>query len=200
MVAEILPIILCTGTRGHTALNLARKLLSDFGGLHPPLDASQNRYYRHHALGAASHAELRSCLEIGRRYLEAGLKRGTPMCSPEDTRRYLIANLRSYPHEVFACIFLDNRHRLTCFEEIFRGTIDGASIHVREVVIHALDINAAAVIVAHNHRSGVAQLSEADKLLTRRFQDALNLVDVRMLDHFIIGDGETTSFAEWGLW
>ena len=99
----------------------------------------------------------------------------------------------------FACLFLDNRHRLICFEEMFRGTIDGASVHVREVVVRALDINAAAVIVAHNHPSGIAQPSEADKLLTRRLQDALNLVDVRMLDHFIIGDGETTSFAELGL-
>ena len=187
--AEILAIFLRTGTRGHTALDLARKLLSDFGGLRPLLDASQNRFCRTHGLGAARYAELRACLEIGRRYLEAGLKRGAPMCSPEDTRRYLIANLRSYPHEVFACMFLDNRHRLICFEEMFRGTIDGASVHVREVVIRALDINATAIIVAHNHPSGIAQPSEADKLLTRRLQDALNLVDVRMLDHFIIGVG-----------
>ena len=141
--------------------------------------------------GEARYAELRACLEIGRRYLEAGLKRGEPLCSPQDTRRFLIANLRAYPYEVFACLFLDNRHRLICFEEMFRGTIDGASVHVREVVVRTLDVNAAAVIIAHNHPSGLSQPSEADKSLTRRLQDALNLVDVRMLDHFIIGDGET---------
>ena len=197
--AEILAIFLRCGTRGHTALDLARELLRHFGGLRPLLDASQSRFCRTRGLGTARYAELRACLEIGRRYLESQLKRGEPLCSPQDTKRYLIANLRAYPHEVFACLFLDNRHRLICFEEMFRGTIDGASVHVREVVVRALDINAAAVIVAHNHPSGIAQPSEADKLLTRRLQDALNLVDVRMLDHFIIGDGETTSFAELGL-
>ena len=197
--AEILAIFLRTGTRGRTALDLARQLLGEFGGLRPLLDAGQSRFCRTRGLGAARYAELRACLEIGRRYLEARLNRGESLCSPEDTRRYLIATLRGYPHEVFACLFLDNRHRLICLEEMFRGTIDGASVHVREVVVRALDMNAAAVIAAHNHPSGIAQPSEADKLLTRRLQDALALVDVRLLDHFIIGDGETTSFAEWGL-
>ena len=115
--AEILAILLRTGTRGHSALDLARRLLIDFGGLRPLLDAGQNKFCRSQGLDTARFAEMRACLEIGRRYLEARLKRGESLCSPEDTRNYLIANLRRHPHEVFACLFLDNRHRLISYEE-----------------------------------------------------------------------------------
>ncbi len=118
---------------------------------------------------------------------------------PHTTGRYLMARLRDYPHEVFACLFLDTRHRVICYEELFHGTIDGASVHPREVVRRALQHNAAALIFAHNHPSGIAEPSDADRRITTRLRDALGLIDVRVLDHFVIGDGEPVSFAERGL-
>ena len=121
------------------------------------------------------------------------------MTSPAATRDYLQAQLRRYPYEVFACLFLDNRHRVIEFEELFRGTIDGSSVHPREVVRRALQHNAAALILAHNHPSGVSEPSEADRRITRRLRDALALIEIRILDHFIIGDGEPVSMAELGI-
>jgi len=197
--AELLAILLRHGGRGETALDLARALLHRFGGLRGLLDAPRARLLAAGGITTARYASLRACLEIGRRYLEARLERGETLSSPELTRSYLAARLRGRRHEVFACLFLDNRHRLLAFEELFRGTIDGATVHPREVVVHALEVNAAAVILAHNHPSGVAEPSQADRALTRRLRDALALVDVRVLDHFIVGDGEATSFAERGL-
>jgi len=137
-------------------------------------------------------------LEMARRYLFESLQRGDTLSSPQDTRQYLSSQLRDYPHEVFAALFLDQRHRVICFEELFRGTIDGASVYPREVVKKALQHNAAALIFAHNHPSGVAEPSQADEQITRRLIDALKLVDVRVLDHFVVGD-EVVSFAERGL-
>lgn len=197
--AEVLAIFLRSGAPGHTALDLARHLLAQFGGLRQLLDASHADFCCARGLGPARYAQLRACMEIGKRYLESRLSLGHPLASPEDTRNYLIAKLRSYRREVFACLFLDNRHRLICFEEMFHGTIDAASVYPREIVVRALTVHTAAVIFAHNHPSGVAQPSAADKALTRRLQDALALVDIRVLDHFVIGDGEATSFAESGL-
>jgi len=133
-------------------------------------------------------------LEDRMRYAE-----GPALTSPEDTRTYVRLQLAEIPHEVFACMFLDNRHRLIAFEKLFNGTIDGASVHPREVVKRALHHNAASVIFAHNHPSGVAEPSAADRQITKRLQDALALVDVRVLDHLVIGAGEPTSFAERGL-
>jgi len=129
----------------------------------------------------------------------AALRDRPQLSSPSETRDYLRLRLEALEHEVFACLFLDNRHRVIRFEELFRGTIDGASVHPREVVKRALRHNAAAVILAHNHPSGVAEPSQADRALTRRLQDALGLVEVRVLDHFVIGAGVSTSFAERGL-
>ena len=141
----------------------------------------------------------RGVLELGRRYLEATLQRGDALQSVADTRRYLTARLRHEPHEVFACLFLDNRHRVLAFEELFYGTIDGASVHPRQIVKRALYHNAAALILAHNHPSGVAEPSRADEQITLRLKEALALVDIRVLDHVIVGDGEVISFAERGL-
>ena len=115
------------------------------------------------------------------------------------TREFLRARLRDLPHEVFCCVYLDNRHRVIAFEELFRGTIDGASVHPREVVKHALARNAAALILVHNHPSGLAEPSQADELITRRLKEALALVDIRVLDHLVVGDGVCESFAERGL-
>jgi DNA repair protein RadC len=132
--------------------------------------------------------QLQAVLEMGRRYLETTLQRGDPLQSVADTRRYLIAKLRHYPHEVFACLFLDNRHRMIVFEELFYGTIDGASVHPRQVVKRALNHNAAALILAHNHPSGIAEPSRADEQITLRLKNALDLIDVRVLDHLVVID------------
>ena len=131
--------------------------------------------------------------------LHEALTRGEALDSPAATRRYLAARLRDYPHEVFAALFLDNRHRVIAYEELFRGTIDGTSVHPREVVKRALAHNAAALILAHNHPSGIAEPSSADTALTRRLRDALGLVEIRVLDHLVVGDGEVVSLAERGL-
>ena len=197
--AELLAIFLRTGTRGLTAVDLARDLLSRFDGLRSVLEADRNSFCQSKGLGTTKFVQLQAALELGKRYLESTLKREHVLSKPKDTCDYLKARLRAYPHEVFACLFLDNRHRVICFEELFTGTIDGASVHPREVVKRALFHNAAAVILAHNHPSGVAEPSRADQSITQRLQEALSLVDIRILDHFVIGDGETVSFAERGL-
>ena len=196
--AELLAIFLRTGTRGRTAVDVARELLADFGGLRALLDAERGDCCRAAGLGEAKFVQLKAALELGRRYLEESIQRGDALASPDDTRRYLQSRLRAQPYEVFACLFLDNRHRVMSCEEMFRGTIDGTSVHPRTIVQRALALNAAALIVAHNHPSGVAEPSQADRSLTRRLQEALGLVDVRLLDHLVIGDGEPVSFAERG--
>ncbi|MBI2993542.1 MAG: DNA repair protein RadC [Gammaproteobacteria bacterium] len=197
--AELLAIFLRTGANGRTAVDVARDLLLAFDGLRPLLDAGRAEVCAIHGLGSAKFAQLRAALELGRRYLAATLKRDTVLNSPEHTRAFLKSRLRPYSREVFACLFLDNRHRVISFDELFEGTIDGASVHPREVVKRALHHNAAAVILAHNHPSGVAEPSHADRAITLRLRDALALVDVRVLDHFVVGDAEVVSFAERGL-
>lgn len=196
--AELLAIFLRTGMRGKSAVDLAQELLQGFQGLRQLLRADQQSFCNHAGLGTAKYAQLQAVLEMARRYLFESLQRGDTLSSPQDTRQYLSSQLRDYPHEVFAALFLDQRHRVICFEELFRGTIDGASVYPREVVKKALQHNAAALIFAHNHPSGVAEPSQADELITRRLIDALKLVDVRVLDHFVVGD-EVVSFAERGL-
>lgn len=196
--AELLAIFLRTGVTGKSAVDLARELLADFGGLRALLAADRERFCRAAGLGEAKFVQLRANLEMARRHLGEALRRGNPLTDPDATRRYLIARLRDLPHEVFACLYLDNRHRVIAFEELFRGTLDGASVHPREVVKQALAHNAAALIFAHNHPSGVAEPSGADRLLTRRLREALDLVEIRVLDHFVVGDGYGVSFAERG--
>ena len=197
--AELLAIFLRTGTQGKTAVDLGRDLISRYQGLRELLELDLNELSRHAGIGTTKYAQLQAALELGRRYLEAGLRRDTALTSPGDTRNYLKARLRAYPHEVFACLFLDNRHRVICYEELFNGTIDGASVHPREVVRRAIFHNAAALIFAHNHPSGVAEPSQSDRLITRRLKDALGLIDVRVLDHIVVGDAEVVSFAERGI-
>lgn len=197
--AELLALFLRTGLPGKTAVDLARDLLGRFGGLRPLLEADQQGFCESPGLGPAKFAQLQAVLEMAQRHLHETLQRGNVLESPDHTRRYLHARLRSYPHEVFACLFLDNRHRVISFDELFSGTIDGASVHPREVVKRALKHNAAAVILTHNHPSGVAEPSQADRQITQRLRDALALVEIRVLDHIVVGDGETLSFAEQGL-
>ncbi len=196
--AELLAIFLRTGVAGKSAVDLARELLLEYKGLRPLLEADQRRFCRSKGLGMAKFTQLQAVLEMAHRHLNEKLKRQGVLSSPDDTRRYLSSRLRDYSQEVFACLFLDSRHRIIRFEELFYGTIDGATVHPREVVKRALSYNAAALIFAHNHPSGVAEPSRADRQLTQRLVDALGLVDVRVLDHLVIGDGETLSFAERG--
>ena len=197
--AELLAIFLRTGTAGKSAVDLARGLLADFGSLKALLDADQQRFCLGHGLGDAKYTQLQAVLEMAKRHFNEVLQRGSALTSPEITRAYLSAQLRGYSYEVFACLFLDNQHRVIKLDELFRGTIDGASVYPREVVKQALYHNAAAVIFAHNHPSGITEPSPADKQITEKLKQALSLFDIRVLDHFIIGDGEPYSFAEHGL-
>ena len=150
-------------------------------------------------MGAAKYAQLQAVLEMAKRHFEEILKKGDALTSPDTTRAYLSVQLRGYSYEVFACLFLDNQHRVLKFEELFRGTIDGASVYPREVAKKALLHNAAAVILAHNHPSGISEPSHADRQITDKLKQALSLFDIRVLDHFIVGDGTPYSFAEHGL-
>jgi len=196
--AELLAIFLRTGIRGKTAVDLSNDLLEGFSGLRQLLKADQQAFCQHNGLGTAKYAQLQAVLEMARRYLNEGLKRGDSLTSPQETRQFLSSKLRDYTHEVFAVLFLDQRHRVIRFDEMFRGTIDGASVYPREVVKKALEYNAAAVIFAHNHPSGVAEPSQSDERITQRLKEALGLVDIRVLDHFVVGD-DVISFAERGL-
>jgi DNA repair protein RadC len=197
--AELLAIFLRTGVAGSTAVDLAREVLAEFGDLRGILNADEGAFCRTRGLGRAKYAQLQAVLEMARRHLYTTLQRGDPLSSPAHTRSFLLARMRDLTHEVFACLFLDSRHRVIGFDEMFQGTIDAASVYPREIVRRALARNAAAVILVHNHPSGVAEPSDADRRLTTRLRDALALVDVRVLDHFIVGDGVVTSFAESGL-
>ena len=197
--AELVAIFLRTGVAGMSAVDLARDVLQELGGLRELLQADKARFCRVHGLGTAKFVQLQATLEMARRHMEAELQRGDALTNPEAVRRYLTARLRGHSQEVFGCLFLDNRHRIIAFEELFFGTIDGATVHPREVVKRALAHNAAALILAHNHPSGVAEPSHADQAITRRLSDALNLVDIRVLDHIVVGDGPAVSLAERGL-
>ena len=196
--AELLALFIHTGTRGSSAVDLARMALDQTQGLRGLLDLEPDRLATISGIGPARSALLKAAIELATRYLEERIRRSDALTSPAHTSQFLCARLRSRPHEVFACLFLDNRHRVISFEEMFRGTIDGASVHPREVAKRALELNAAALIAAHNHPSGVAEPSRSDRAITSRLRDALALVDVRLLDHFVIGDGEVVSFAERG--
>lgn len=196
--AELLAIFLRTGARGLTAVDLAREQLHGSGGLRALLEMSPARMASVPGMGMARRAQLLAALELGKRYLAQKLERGALLDRPDKAGELLTAQLRGYPHEVFACLFLDNKHRVVAFEKLFYGTIDGAAVYPREVVRRAMEHNAAALILAHNHPSGVAEPSQADHAITRRLVDALALVDVRVLDHLVIGDGGWVSLAERG--
>jgi DNA repair protein RadC len=180
-------------------VELARELIADFGSLRELLSAAAPRCLGRRGIGPARYAALQAALELARRHFREALRAGPALAAPEATRTFLLAQLRDRPYEVFCCLYLDNRHRLIVFEELFRGTIDRAGVHPREVLRQTLMHNAAAVIFAHNHPSGVLEPSQADELITRRLKEALALVDVRVLDHFIIGDARCFSFSEHGL-
>ena len=196
--AELLAIFLRTGVRGKSAVDLARDLLKRFDGLRPLLKASREEFCEAKGLGPAKYAQLQAVLEMASRHLEKQIVRQHVLKDPQATRGYLINKMRDLPHEVFAALFLDNQHRVISFAPLASGTLDGAAVYPREVVKAALKHGAAAVIFAHNHPSGVAEPSAADRALTERLRQALALVDVRVLDHFVVGDGPPVSFAERG--
>lgn len=196
--AELLAVLLQRSTKSR-ALELAGRLLARFGGLRRLLSASASELAAVRGIGPVRLTVLQVLPELARRYYQQALTIGEPIRSPADTEAFLLARLRDLPHELFCCIYLDSRHRIIAFEELFRGTIDGTSVYPREVVKQALGCNAAAVILAHNHPSGVAEPSQADERITRRLKSALELVDIRLLDHLVVGDGSTTSLASRGL-
>lgn len=197
--AEVLAVLLRTGRRGHTALDMARELLLRFGSLSGLLGASQDILLGSPGLGAGKVAQLLAALELARRHALEEARAGSALCSPRETRRFLQHHLGGQQREVFTCLFLDNQHRILRCEDLFYGTLDGAAVYPREVAVRALQYHAAAVILAHNHPSGVAEPSQADRRITERLQAALGLLDIRVLDHVIIGRGQSYSFAESGL-
>ena len=178
---------------------VAARLLDRFGSLRQLLHANPHEVLGCPGVGRARLEAVRVLPELARRYYSQSLPSGASIRSPADTEDYLKSRMRHLGHEVFCCLFLDNRHRVLRFDEMFRGTIDGTSVYPREVVKEALAVNAAAIILAHNHPSGVAEPSQADERITRRLKAALELVDIRLLDHLIIGDGRATSLAARGM-
>ncbi|MBF0264081.1 MAG: DNA repair protein RadC [Gammaproteobacteria bacterium] len=195
---ELLAIFLRTGIKGLTAIDLARNLLQHFGGLRQLLKADAKTFCEVKGLGLAKYSQLQACLELSSRFFEQTLQQTTVFNSVDITKRYLANKIRDKEHEVFTCLYLNNQHFLIHAEELFRGTIDSASVHPREIVKNALSYNAAALIIAHNHPSGIAEPSQSDKIITEKIKSALELVDIRLLDHFIVGNSQITSLAEQG--
>ncbi len=196
--AELLAVLLGNGIPGKDAIALGRELLSSAGSLGALL-GRPDRPVRTAGLGPAKRARIAAALELARRSLAEQLNEQPALANPRDSGDFLRARLRHLPYEVFGCLYLDNRHRVLGFEELFRGTVDGASVHPREVVRACLAHNACAVILAHNHPSGVAEPSAADCAITRELRDALQLVGIRVLDHLVIGSGTPVSMAARGL-
>ena len=197
--AEVLAICIRQGTRGASAIDVARTLLEQHGGLRAVLNAPREKLCEQPGIGPNKYAEIQAVLELGRRYLAEKMMRDGPLISHAQVMNYLQLWLRDREQEVFACLFLDTRHRVLRMDEMFHGTINGATIHIREVVKKALSCNAAAVVAIHNHPSGVAEPSRADALTTRQLKEALALIDVNLLDHVIVGDGCQTSLSEFGV-
>ena len=196
---ELLAVLLRTGVNAIPVISLCEQLLQHFGGLRALLCARPDDLQQRHGLGPVKAGQLAAVLELSRRCLKETLVRGAPLESPAATEKYLKSVLRDHPHEVFACLFLDTRHRVIAYEELFHGTIDGATVYPRVVAEKALRHGAAALIAAHNHPSGIGEPSLADQAITRRLKEALALLDIRLLDHFVVGDGTPVSMASRGL-
>ena len=194
--AELLALFLGSGPAGSSAVDLARHLLTEFGSLREILNSDRQRLMNVNGVGPARYALLRAAVELVRRYHLDAMRTRPGMTCPESTRAFLLTQLKDRPYEVFCCLYLDARYRLIAFEELFRGTVDSAAVHPREVVRQVLAHNATAVILAHNHPSGAIEVSTADEMITRRVKEALALVNVKVLDHIIVGDCQCMSFAE----
>lgn len=196
--AELVAVLLRTGVRGKSAVDLARELLQKYGGISRLLNAG-HELTRVNGLGPAKTAQFAAAMELARRSAEERVRETNALTSPGAVRDYLRLKLSGRQHEVFVCIWLDAQHRAIKFDEPFSGTLTQTSVYPREIVKQALAVNAAAVIFAHNHPSGVAQPSQADELLTANLKEALALIEVKVLDHFIIAGHQAISFAERGL-
>jgi DNA repair protein RadC len=197
--AELLAIFLRVGVAGKSAVDLARDLLREFGSLHGLFSASQTALTNVHGMGDAKFVQLQAVLEMARRALNEQMQATDALASPQAVRDYLRLTLARLPHEVFVAVFLTAQNRVIAVDELFRGTLTQTSVYPREIVKRALTHNAASVILAHNHPSGEAQASHADRALTKSLADALALVDVHVLDHFIVAPGASLSFAEQGM-
>ncbi|MCL4154861.1 UNVERIFIED_CONTAM: hypothetical protein GTU68_035161 [Idotea baltica] len=197
--AELLAIFIRTGVPGKNALAMAREILAQAGSLRALLNLSPDELYQFSGIGPAKYVQFQASLELGRRYLMEKLIVGDVLSNPQTSRDYLSLCLRDKPYEAFFALFLDSKHRVIGQQELFRGTIDNASVPIREVVKEALRNNAAAMIVAHNHPSGVAEPSLSDKTLTENLYSALGMVGIKLLDHFVVGDAEVVSLAEMGV-
>jgi len=196
--AELIALFLGSGLRGQDAVSSARALLAAHGPLRLLLERSPRMLAALPGLGPARACKLAAALELGQRVLAADLERGEALTDPPSAGRLFAQRLRAADHEIFAVMFLDTRHRMLAFEEMFHGTLDGAEVHPRDVARRALAHNAASVIVGHNHPSGNPEPSAADRAVTARLKQALALVEVRLLDHFVVGDGPPVSMASRG--
>lgn len=197
--AELLAIFLRTGIPGKSAVDLARELIQRFGSLNALFAATEQEFCAIPGMGAAKYAQLQAVVEMARRALKEEIAARDALSSPQAVRDYLRLHLGALPHEIFLGLFLDAQNRIIASEELFRGTLSQTSVYPREVVKRALHHNAAALIFAHNHPSGVAEPSNADQLLTQALKSALGLVDVRVLDHFVVAGNGVVSFAERGM-
>jgi len=197
--AELLAIFLRVGVPGKDAVSFAREILQHFGGINGLLSCDYRDFVEYPGLGPAKFAQLAGVLELNKRHMLPRLQENNVINNPESTRQYLRAWLKDEPSEIFACLFLDNRHRVIAKEHLFKGTIDGATVYPREVVRRCIAHNAAAVIFAHNHPSGIAEPSRADQRITQKLKQALALIDIRMLDHLIVGEDKVLSLAELGM-
>ncbi|MBB1319609.1 DNA repair protein RadC [Shewanella sp. SR43-4] len=196
--AELLAVILRNGLAGQNAVDLARNMIHQFGGLRSLLSAPKSQVCKLAGVGPVKYAQLQAAAEISKRIAHENLQRGQILTNPDLTRDYLMRQLADRSYEVFALLLLDTQHRVIQFVELFRGTIDSASVYPREVVSLVLEKKAAAVIVCHNHPSGIAEPSQADRRITERIKNALATIDVSLLDHMVVGDQEIVSFAERG--
>lgn len=197
--AELLAIFLRSGMSGTNAVDLARTLLKQFGTLRHVLNASKGELCKVKGIGEVTYAQLQAAIELSRRFFAETLQPDKSFNSAQNTKIYLQHRLRDEPNEVFAVLLLDSQHRLIRFKKLFFGSVNMASVHPRVIVQSALACNAAAIILSHNHPSGVAEPSHADKHITQKIIQALELIDVTVLDHIIVGDSESVSFAERGL-
>jgi DNA repair protein RadC len=197
--AEVIALFLGAGGPGRSAVDVARELLQRYGRVSRVLSAPRADLDRVRGVGAVRSAQIAAVMELARRALAEEMKAGDSLASPAAVRGYLRLRMQDLAHECFYCVFLDAQNRVIAAEELFRGTLTQTSVYPREVVKHALGHNAASVILAHNHPSGVAEPSLQDQALTRTLAEALGLVDVRVLDHFIVAPGACLSFAERGL-
>jgi len=191
--AELLAILIRSGIKNKNALDLARNLIKEMGGLRPLFNADIRTITKFPGIGNEKYAVFQACLELGQRYLAEAMKKRQVLRGAKNTERYLMARMRDYQHEVFACLFLDTHNRVISFDELFHGTVNETSVHPREVVKRALKHNAVSVILAHNHPSGISKPSKIDEMITEQLKAALKLIDVEVLDHVVVGDAKCDS-------